>query len=78
MAFKDIFKDTNDYNEKTIIGFIAFLMMVIAMAVDLVDEEGSYKMWYSEDNNDVRFRVAFKMGVNVAFTNECVSFVAAI
>jgi len=50
----------------------------MAMAVDLVDEEGSYKMWYSEDNNDVRFRVAFKMGVNVAFTNECVSFVAAI
>jgi hypothetical protein len=36
MAFKDIFKDTNDYNEKTIIGFISFLMMVIAMAVDLI------------------------------------------
>jgi hypothetical protein len=50
----------------------------MAMAVDLVDEEGSYKMWYSEDNNDVRFRVAFKMGVNVAFTNECVKFIAAI
>jgi hypothetical protein len=50
----------------------------MAMAVDLIDEEGSYKMWYSEDNNDVRFRVAFKMGVNVAFTNECVKFIAAI
>ncbi len=50
----------------------------MAMAVDMVDEEGSYKMWYSEDNNDVRFRVAFKMGVNVAFTNECVKFIAAI
>ena len=50
----------------------------IAMAVDLVDEENNYKMWYSEDNNDVRFRVAFKMGVNVAYTNECVKFVAAI
>lgn len=50
----------------------------MAMAVDLVDEENSYKMWYSEDNNDVRFRVAFKMGVNVAFTNECVKFIAAI
>ena len=36
MAFKDIFKDTNDYNEKTIIGFISFLMIVIAMAVDLI------------------------------------------
>jgi hypothetical protein len=50
----------------------------IALAVDLVDEENNYKMWYSEDNNDVRFRVNFKMGVNVAFTNECVKFVAAI
>jgi hypothetical protein len=50
----------------------------IAMAVDLVDEENSYKMWYSEDNNDVRYRVEFKMGVNVAFTNEVVSFLAAI
>lgn len=50
----------------------------MAMAVDMVDEENSYKMWYSEDNNDVRFRVAFKMGVNVAFTNECVKFISAI
>lgn len=50
----------------------------IALAVDLVDEENNYKMWYSEDNNDVRFRVAFKIGVNVAYTNECVKFVAAI
>jgi hypothetical protein len=56
----------------------AIALSNIAMAVDLIDEEGSYKMWYSEDNNDVRFRVAFKMGVNVAFTNECVSFVAGI
>ena len=50
----------------------------MAIAVDLVDEEGSYDMWWSRDNNDVRFRVAFKMGVNVAYTNECVKFVAAI
>ena len=50
----------------------------IAMAVDLVDEESSYKMWYSEDNNDVRYRVEFKIGVNVAFTAECVKFKSAI
>ena len=50
----------------------------MALAVDLVDEEGSYKLWYSEDNNDVRYRVEFKIGVNVAFTNEVVSFLAAI
>lgn len=56
----------------------AISMSNIAMAVDLVDEETSYNMWYSLDNNDVRFRVAFKMGCNVAFTNEVVKFIAAI
>lgn len=50
----------------------------VVLAVDLEDEENNYKMWYSEDNNDVRYRVEFKMGVNVAFTNECVKFKAAI
>ena len=50
----------------------------MAMAVDLIDEENAYKMWFSEDNNDVRYRVEFKMGVNVAFTNEVTSFIAAI
>ena len=50
----------------------------MALAVDLVDEENSYKMWYSEDNNDVRYRVEFKMGVNVAFTAETVKFISAI
>ncbi len=48
----------------------------MAMAVDLVDEDTSYKMWYSEDNNDVRFRAEFKMGVNVAFPSEVVYFAA--
>lgn len=50
----------------------------MALAVDLIDEENSYKMWYSEDNNDVRFRAEFKIGVNVAFTTECVKFISAI
>lgn len=50
----------------------------MAMAVDLVDEENSYRMWYSEDNNDVRFRAEWKIGVNVAFTAECVKFISAI
>ncbi len=50
----------------------------MALAVDLIDEENAYKMWFSEDNNDVRYRVEFKLGVNVAFTNECVKFIAGI
>ena len=36
MAFKDIFKKSNDYNEKVIIGFLSFMVMVIAITVDLV------------------------------------------
>ena len=36
MSFKEIFKDQNDYNEKSIIGFCAFLVMVAVMVADLV------------------------------------------
>ena len=50
----------------------------MAIGVDLEAEETNYKLWYSEDNNDVRFRAEFKVGVDVAFTTECVKFVAAI
>ncbi len=32
----DIFKDNNEYNEKSIIGFCAFLIMVIVMLTDVV------------------------------------------
>jgi len=36
MAFKDIFKDKNDYNEKTIVGFMSFSVMSIAALADVV------------------------------------------
>ena len=36
MAFKDIFKDSNDINEKTIVGFASFSIMTIFAIVDLV------------------------------------------
>ena len=32
----DLFKENNDYNEKSIIGFIAFLIMCLIMVADLV------------------------------------------
>ncbi len=35
MAFKDIFKDENDINEKSVVGFSAFTIMVIFAIVDL-------------------------------------------
>lgn len=36
MGFFSIFKKSNDYNEKVVIGFMSFMVMVIAIAVDLV------------------------------------------
>ena len=35
MAFKDLFKDENDINEKSVVGFIAFAVMVIFDLADL-------------------------------------------
>ena len=32
----NIFKDKNDYNEKSIIGFIAFMVMVLFATADLI------------------------------------------
>lgn len=50
----------------------------IAMAFDLEAEEDNYTIWYSKDLNEVRYRVAFKLGVNVAYTTQVVKFIAAI
>ena len=36
MAFRDIFKDSNDINEKTVVGFASFAVMTIFAIVDLV------------------------------------------
>jgi len=36
MAFKDLFKDENDINEKSVVGFAAFVIMVLFAVVDLV------------------------------------------
>jgi hypothetical protein len=33
---KKIFKDNNDYNEKSIIGFLAFAVMCVIMLVDVI------------------------------------------
>ena len=36
MAFKNIFKDNNDINEKSVIGFLSFLVMIIFAVTDLI------------------------------------------
>ena len=35
MAFKDIFKDQNDMNEKTVVGFMSFAIMAIFAFADI-------------------------------------------
>jgi ABC-type uncharacterized transport system permease subunit len=34
--FKQLFDDNNTINEKAVVGFIAFFMLVVALAVDLI------------------------------------------
>ncbi len=36
MAFKDIFKDNNTFNEKNIVGFASFAVMALFAAADVV------------------------------------------
>lgn len=34
--FMQIFKNSNDYNEKTVIGFMSFAVMVLVMLADVI------------------------------------------
>ena len=36
MSFRDIFKDENDINEKSVVGFASFIVMVIFALVDII------------------------------------------
>ena len=36
MGWKNIFKDDNQWNEKSIVGFCAFLIMVVVMLTDVI------------------------------------------
>ena len=36
MAFRDMFKDDNDINEKNVVGFAAFAVMVAFAVVDII------------------------------------------
>jgi len=36
MSFKNIFKDDNDVNEKNVIGFMSFAVMVLFALADLI------------------------------------------
>jgi hypothetical protein len=56
----------------------AYAMSVsnMALAVDLESDPENYKLWYSDDNGEVRYRVRFKIGVGVGLTTEVCKFEA--
>ena len=46
--FSEIFKDSNDWNEKTIIGFMSFAVMVLIAGVDVVTGIGGQHLEIKE------------------------------
>jgi hypothetical protein len=44
------------------------------VGTDLANEEEELKYWYSQDNDEVRFRMTCKYGVQVAFPDQIVRF----
>jgi hypothetical protein len=51
MAFKDMFKDKNDVNEKSVVGFASFIVMVVFAIADLVTGYMGKANNNSEDSN---------------------------
>jgi len=43
-----IFKDSNDWNEKAIIGFVAFVIMCLVMMLDLITGWAGYDLVINE------------------------------
>lgn len=44
MSFKSIFKDNNEYNEKNIVGFLSFAMMVLFAVADIITGFMGYQL----------------------------------
>lgn len=44
------------------------------VGTDLANEEEDYRFWYSQDNDEVRFRASMKYGVQFAFPDQIVQF----
>lgn len=44
----------------------------IVVGMDMVAEEEQFDIWYSKDNDEVRVKIEFKLGVQVQFPELCV------
>ena len=47
------------------------------VGTDLANEEEEYRFWYSQVNDEVRFRATMKYGVQIAFPDQLVQFTLA-
>jgi hypothetical protein len=44
------------------------------LGTDMMNEEEDWAMWFSQDNNEVRFRASMKYGTQIAYPQEVVYF----
>lgn len=49
----------------------------IHAATDLEHEEEKYEIWYSQDDDLIKYKKEWKFGVQVAFPDECIYYVSA-
>jgi hypothetical protein len=42
---------------------------------DLLSDETTADMWFSQDDRNVKYHLAFKAGVQIAFPSEIVKFI---
>lgn len=54
----------------------AFRMSNIFMGTDLLGEENQFKIWYSDDDDNIKVAIKGKVGVQFAFMDEIVKFEA--
>ena len=53
---------------------VALRMSNLHLGVDMQNEEEEFKLWYSMDDDVVKFKARFKMGINFAFPEEITIF----
>jgi hypothetical protein len=58
-------------------GLFGFRLSNVYVGTDLLSDTTEVKVWYNIDEEKTRYRNAFKYGVNVAITAECVKFIPA-
>jgi hypothetical protein len=53
---------------------LAFRASNVYFGVDMEHEEEEFDIWYSKDDDNIKLKIAWKAGVNVAYPSEVVRF----